>query len=145
MKNRRRGVLLLAIAAAVVGAVVLFWARRHWELSPGVLESRLSELNISEEAMKRLSEDLSDLSDEERAQFADDLGMDPLEMEWCEIALRVIRNESKPGDMERLKKLNDLLFPGYDDIVKEWLEEQTPEGKAKKRAEHEDFVKSAKR
>ena len=66
-------------------------------------------------------------------------------MEWCEIALRVIRNESKPGDMERLKKLNDLLFPGYDDIVKEWLEEQTPEGKAKKRAEHEDFVKSAKR
>ena len=51
MKNRRRGVLLLAIAAAVVGAVVLFWARRHWELSPGVLESRLSELDISEEAM----------------------------------------------------------------------------------------------
>ncbi|MDE0020049.1 MAG: hypothetical protein OXT69_01515 [Candidatus Poribacteria bacterium] len=144
MKNRRRGVLLLAIAAAVVGAVVLFWARRHWELSPGVLESRLSELDISEEAMKRLSEDLSDLSDEERAQFADDLGMDPLEMEWCEIALRVIRNESKPGDMERLKKLNDLLFPGYDDIVKEWLEEQTPEGKAKKRAEYEEHITMAK-
>lgn len=145
MKNRQRGVLLLAVAAAVVGAVVLFWAYRQRELSPGVLESRLSELDIPEEAMERLKEGLFDLSDEERAQFADDLGMDPLEMEWCEIALRAVRNESKPGDMERLKELNDQLFPGYDDIIKMWLEEQTPEGKAKKRAEHEDFVKSAKR
>ena len=144
MKNRQRGVLLLAVAAAVVGAVVLFWAYRQRELSPGVLESRLSELDIPEEAMERLKEGLFDLSDEERAQFADDLGMDPLEMEWCEIALRAIREESKPGDMERLKELNDQLFPGYDDIIKMWMEEQTPEGKAKKRAEYEEHVKSAK-
>ena len=131
-KNRPWVVLLLAVAAAVVVAVVLFWAYRQWELSPGVLESRLSEMDIPEEAMERLSKGLSDLSDEERAEFINDFWVDPLDMEWSEIALRVIRKESKPGDKERLKELNDHLFPGIDDMFKMWLEEQTPEGKAKK-------------